>query len=111
VLSRGTGLLQLRVKGDSPEFDPSQLQNTLRPFAAISQVEAGERDPQRVQVRRSDGAWAINGQLADLESPLTTSIEGQGEIWHLESGAAMGAPVHLHLEFMRVLRRTGSCPL
>ena len=110
VLSRGTGLLQLRVKGDSPEFDPSQLPNTLRPFAAISQVELASAIRKEFKFDRSDGAWTINGQLADLENPLTTSIEGQGEIWHLESGGGWAHPVHIHLEHMRVLRRDGKLP-
>jgi FtsP/CotA-like multicopper oxidase with cupredoxin domain len=110
VLSRGTGLLQLRVKGDSPAFDPSQVPSTLRPFAAISEAELASATFKEFKFDRSDGAWTINGQLADLENPLTTSIEGQGEIWHLDSGGGWAHPVHLHLEYMRVLRRNGNLP-
>jgi FtsP/CotA-like multicopper oxidase with cupredoxin domain len=111
VLARGTPLLQLRVHGDSPAVDPSQVPSTLRPFAAISQAELANATPKEFKFERSDGAWVINGQLADLTNPLTTSKEGQGEIWHLESGGGWAHPVHIHLEFFRVLLRDGKLPL
>lgn len=110
VLSRGTGLLQLRVKGTSPAFDPSRVPDVLRPFDPISKEELARATVKEFKFDRSDGAWTINGQLADLEHPLTTSIENQGEIWHLDSGGGWAHPVHIHLEFMRILRRNGALP-
>jgi FtsP/CotA-like multicopper oxidase with cupredoxin domain len=110
VLARGTGLLQLRVTGDSPEFDASQVPNTLRPFDAISQAELASAVRKEFKFDRSDGSWTINGQLADLENALSTSVERQGELWHLESGGGWAHPVHIHLEHMRVLLRDGNLP-
>ena len=110
VLSRGTQLLQLRVQGTSPAADPSQVPNVLRQFAAISAQELAGARRREFKFERTDGAWAINGRFADLEHALTTSAEGQGEIWHLDSGGGWAHPVHIHLEYMRVLRRDGKLP-
>ena len=112
VLSRGTQLLQLRVQGD-PVTDPSRVGDAngkLRPFAPISAAELNGAVPKEFKFERTDGAWAINGRFADLEHALTTSAEGQGEIWHLDSGGGWAHPVHIHLEFMRILSRDGKLP-
>jgi len=93
--------------------DPSRVgdaNGNLRPFAAISAAELAAATPKEFKFERTDGAWAINGQFADLEHPLTTSTEGNGEIWHLDSGGGWAHPVHIHLEYMRVLRRDGKLP-
>jgi FtsP/CotA-like multicopper oxidase with cupredoxin domain len=107
VLSRGTQLLQLIVGEAAP--GPGPVPSVLRPFAAISQAELASARRKTFEFDQSDG-WVINGRLADLEHPLTTSVRGQGEIWHLDAGSGWVHPVHLHLEFMRVLRRNGDLP-
>jgi FtsP/CotA-like multicopper oxidase with cupredoxin domain len=108
VLSRGTQLLQLRVQGAAT--DPSQVPDVLRPFAPISASELAGAIHKEFEFERTDGAWAINGRFADLEHALTTSVRKQGEIWHLDSGGGWAHPVHIHLEYMRVLRRDGELP-
>ena len=108
VLSRGTRLLRLDV-GEAVD-DPSQVPAYLRPFAAISATDLAAATRKEFKFERTDGAWAINGRFADLEHALTTSAEGQGEIWHLDSGGGWAHPVHIHLEYMRVLRRDGKLP-
>src|SRR5437016_2048726 len=110
VLSRGTQLLQLRVQGTSPAADPSQVPNVLRQFAAISAQELAGARRREFKFERTDGAWAINGRFADLEHALTTSVRNRGEIWHLDSGGGWAHPVHIHLEFMRILSRDGKLP-
>ena len=107
VLRRGKTLLELRV--GASVADPSQVPNVLRPFDAISAAELRRARHKTFEFDESDG-WVINDRLADLEHPLTTSVRGQGEIWHLESGGGWAHPVHLHLEYMRVLRRDGKLP-
>src|SRR5437667_6774656 len=109
VLSRGTQLLQLRVQGN-PVTDPSRVgdaNGNLRPFAPISAADLAAARRKEFKFERTDGAWAINGRFADLEHALTTSVRNRGEIWHLDSGGGWAHPVHIHLEFMRILSRDG----
>jgi len=89
--------------------DNSQVPPVLRPFTAISQAELRTARHKTFEFDQSDG-WVINDQLADLEHPLTTSVRNQGEIWHLDAGSGWAHPVHIHLEFMRILRRDGNLP-
>jgi FtsP/CotA-like multicopper oxidase with cupredoxin domain len=110
VLSRGTGLLQLRVQGDIPFPDNSRVPDRLRPFERISDAVLAAAPVKEFKFDRSDGAWTINGELADLAHPLTSSVLGKGEIWHLDSGGGWAHPVHIHLDFMRILRRDGELP-
>ena len=113
VLRRGTQLLELRVTGNRPEADPSRVGNDkgeLRPFAAISQADRASATRKTFEFDDSDGGWVINDRFADLEHPLTTSRRNAPQIWSLESGGGWAHPVHLHLEFMRVLRRNGKLP-
>src|SRR5439155_5842967 len=108
VLSRGTRLLRLDV-GEAVD-DPSQVPAYLRPFAAISATDLAAATRKEFKFERTDGAWAINGRFADLEHALTTSVRNRGEIWHLDSGGGWAHPVHIHLEFMRILSRDGKLP-
>ncbi len=108
VVSQGPRLLQLIVGG--AESGPDRAPNVLRPFDKISDAEQRSAIHREVKFDRSDGAWTINGQLADLERPMIKPSEGQGEIWHLDSGGGWAHPVHIHLEYMRVLRRDGNPP-
>ena len=109
VLARGTQLLKLIVQAGAVS-DPSQVPDVLRPFAPISAAELKSATRKTFEFDDSDGGWVINDRFADLEHPLTTSVRGHGEIWHLESGGGWAHPVHLHLEFMRVLRRNEKLP-
>jgi FtsP/CotA-like multicopper oxidase with cupredoxin domain len=109
VLSRGARLLEVRVKGPAVH-DPSRVPDVLRPFAPVTPEELNRAVHRHFKFERTHGSWAINGELADLEHPLTESTLNGGEIWHLESSGGWAHPVHIHLEFMRVLRRNGALP-
>ena len=109
VLRHGTQLLKLIVQGETVS-DPSQVPNVLRPFDPISPAELARATRKTFEFDNSDGGWVINDQFADLEHALTTSRINTPEIWHLESGGGWAHPVHLHLEFVRVLRRDGKLP-
>jgi len=113
VLRRGTQLLELRVTGKKPEYDPSRVGNAkgeLRPFAAISAAELRRATRKTFEFDDSDGGWVINDRFANLERALTTSPRNAPQIWSLESGGDWAHPVHIHLEFMRVLRRNEGLP-
>jgi FtsP/CotA-like multicopper oxidase with cupredoxin domain len=109
VLSRGTRLVELRVNGPQVT-DPSRVPAVLRPFPKISDEELSHAVRKSFKFERTHGSWAINGQLANLEHALTSSDLNRGEIWHLESGGGWAHPVHIHLEFCRILRRDGRLP-
>ena len=59
----------------------------------------------------SHGAWVINGQLVDLNSPMAQPAINGPEIWHLKnSSGGWWHPIHIHSEFHRVLSRNGTSP-
>jgi FtsP/CotA-like multicopper oxidase with cupredoxin domain len=112
--SRGDRLLQFRVVRDPDPLvgDPSQVPDVLRPFTPIPQSEIDRAVRRSFRFDRSHGAWTINGELAgDLADPVARPKRGQPEIWHLENNSGgWWHPIHIHSEFMRVLRRNGRTP-
>jgi FtsP/CotA-like multicopper oxidase with cupredoxin domain len=112
--SRGERLLQFQVVSDPDPLrgDPSQVLDVLRPFQAIPQSEIDEAVRRSFRFDRSHGAWTINGELAgDLAHPVAEPKRGQPEIWHLENNSGgWWHPIHIHSEFMRVLKRNGRTP-
>src|SRR5262249_14881935 len=61
---------------------------------------------------RDDGAWAINDQFAgNLDVAIATPQVNRTEVWHLVNKSGGWAhPIHIHLDFMRVLTRNGKPP-
>jgi len=111
LLSSGTRLLKFNLlPGAVP--DPSQVPNVLRAFAPISATEISKAVVRNFQFDRSDGGLVINGQFVDLTRPLASpSKSGAGEIWRLKNGGGgWWHPIHIHLEFGRVLKRNGTTP-
>jgi FtsP/CotA-like multicopper oxidase with cupredoxin domain len=109
VLSRGTPLVKLIVQERVP--DPSQVPSPLRPFAVVPADVLARATRRTFRFERRRGAWAINGKFVDLDSPIAVARLGQPEIWRLvnDSGGWFH-PIHIHLEFMRILRRNGKLP-
>jgi FtsP/CotA-like multicopper oxidase with cupredoxin domain len=110
VLPRGPGILQIRVQGTQPMADPSRVPDVLRPFAAITPAQIAAAKRREFKFGRTDGMWAINERFFDEEHPMVTPIENQPEIWTLRSGGGWAHPVHLHSEYVRVLKRDGKLP-
>jgi FtsP/CotA-like multicopper oxidase with cupredoxin domain len=110
LTSHGTRLLKFVLQEQVP--DPSRIPPVLRPFSAISAIELSKAVVKNFEFNRSDGAWTINGQLVDLDSPLVApSKEDTGEIWRLKNGGGgWWHPIHVHSEFGRVIRRNGRTP-
>jgi FtsP/CotA-like multicopper oxidase with cupredoxin domain len=111
---RGDRLLQFQVVSDpDPRIgDPSRVPDVLRPFEPIPQSEIDRAVHRSFVFDRNHGAWAINGKLAgDLDHPIAQPKLGQPEIWHLANDSGgWWHPIHIHLEFMRVLKRNGKTP-
>ena len=112
LVSRGKRLLKLRLE-ESVE-DPSQVASVLRPFDAIPAAKVAEaRTRTRTFVfERTNGQWAINGRFAgDLSRPVATPRLNVGEVWRfVNKSGGWWHPIHVHHEFMRVLRRNGRLP-
>lgn len=106
----GTRLLKFVVGGGVAK-DPSQVPDVLRPFDPISAAEQAAATVRTFKFDRVGGAWAINGQLVDLERPDAESPRDQPEIWRvINGGGGWWHPIHIHLEFLRVLSRNGKLP-
>jgi FtsP/CotA-like multicopper oxidase with cupredoxin domain len=112
LVSRGTRILKLQL--EEVVEDPSQLPATLRPFDPIAPaVIADARKRLRTfEFERTNGQWAINGKLAgDLSRPMATPKFDVPEVWRLiNKGGGWWHPIHVHHEFMRVLKRNGRLP-
>jgi len=110
LVDPGTRLLKLVVGDKVP--DPSRVPDVLRPFEAASAADIAAAVRKEFVFERRDGSWVINGQVAgDLRTPLSTSPLGEPEIWRLvNKSGGWFHPIHVHLDFMRVLTRNGQTP-
>ncbi len=108
--SRGTQLLQFRLEEAVP--DPSQVPATLRPFPTIKSADLSGLPIRNFEFGRGNGQWQINGELAgDLRRVVARPARGKAEIWRLiNKSGGWWHPIHVHHEFMRVLKRNGKLP-
>ena len=110
LASRGTRLLKFVLEEVVP--DPSQVPAALRPFPVVPAADIAAARRRTFEFERTNGQWAINGRLAgDLARIDATPRRGIGEVWRLvNKGGGWWHPIHVHHEFMRVLRRNGRLP-
>jgi FtsP/CotA-like multicopper oxidase with cupredoxin domain len=109
IMSSGTRLLKL-VLG-TVEADPSRVPDTLRPFARIRQAEIDAAERHEFIFNRSGGVFTINDKPVDLEKPAVTVKPNTPQVWRLTNNSGgWWHPIHVHLEFMRVLARNGAPP-
>jgi FtsP/CotA-like multicopper oxidase with cupredoxin domain len=110
ILPRGPQLLKMIV-GEAVD-DPSWVPEVLRPFPRVTQAEIDAAVRRSFEFDRDEGSFAINGLLADnLATPAATPRLNMPEIWRLKNKAGGWAhPIHIHLDFMRVLTRNGLLP-
>jgi FtsP/CotA-like multicopper oxidase with cupredoxin domain len=118
LASRGTQLIKFKL--EEAVYDPSRVGIDrgngleLRPFPAIPAQELARAAAsiRTFDFGRTNGQWAINGQLAgDLSRVVATPKLGVGEIWRLKnSSGGWWHPIHIHHEFARVLKRNGRLP-
>ena len=110
---RGKRLIEFRVGADAQDSRP--VPDVLRPFDAISAAEITEarKNTRTFRFDRRHGAWAINNELAELEIEHSVAFPKANtpEIWRLiNKSGGWWHPIHIHLEFMRVLSRNGETP-
>jgi FtsP/CotA-like multicopper oxidase with cupredoxin domain len=116
LAARGTQLLKFILENEVP--DPSQVGITgksgleLRPFAAESAAVLSRAPIRNFVFERRNGMWVVNGQAAgDLSRVVATPTSGRGEIWRLiNKSGGWWHPIHVHSEFMHVLKRNGKLP-
>jgi FtsP/CotA-like multicopper oxidase with cupredoxin domain len=109
LLARGPGLIKFVVEDEVP--DPSQVPDNLRTVIPIPQSELNRAVRRTLEFDRRNGAWAINGQLVDLNRPLVSTRENAPQIYKLvNKSGGWWHPIHFHLDFMRVLSRDGQQP-
>lgn len=74
-----------------------------KPFPGVERVREWKFD-------RTNGQWAVNGQLFDGSTPAARVGKDTGEIWVLQGSGSWVHPVHLHMEEHRTLFREGIKP-
>ena len=92
--------------------DPSRVPAELRPFPVIPPADIAAARRRTFEFERTNGQWAINSrQACDLARVDATPRIGIGGVWRLVSvGGGWWHPIHVHHEFVRVLRRNGRLP-
>ena len=91
--------------------DPITGELVLRPFAKVTPSEIAAAEMHSFTFDRSHGVFTINGKPVDIEHPVATIRRNTPQIWHLENkSGGWWHPIHIHSEFMRVLRRNGKQP-
>jgi FtsP/CotA-like multicopper oxidase with cupredoxin domain len=118
TVSRGTKLMKFNLTGDVVADDPSQVGReengvrVLRHFEPIHPNVLAKATRRTFEFERSGGAWVINDRLAgELDRVRARSPRGAPEIWKLvNNSGGWWHPIHIHSEFMRVIRRGGGVP-
>jgi len=110
VVGQGPKLVQFLIDDDAV-VDNSRVPDTLRPFAPVPASDVAAARIRSFKFDRSHGVFTINGSPVDLERVLAAPSNNRPEVWHLEnSSGGWWHPIHIHSEFMRVLRRNGGRP-
>jgi len=106
LVRHGTRLLEFRV-GPTVD-DPSRVPDVLRPFEAIAQSVIDGARRRTFEFERRHGGWVINGEGVDLDRPIARVPRNEPEVWKLKNGGGgWWHPIHIHVEFMHVLKRDG----
>ena len=104
----GTQILRFDIGNAPAVADVSQVPATLRalPDIDLKQVVM----TRNFKFNRTNGVWAVNGNLYDGEKATAMPKRGTAEIWVLEGGGNWHHPVHVHFEEGRILTRNGKPP-
>jgi FtsP/CotA-like multicopper oxidase with cupredoxin domain len=110
LASRGAQIIKFKLEEVAPDL--SRVPAVLRPFPAIPAAELALAPVRTFIFNRTNGQWAINGELAgDLSRVIAKPKVGVGEIWRLvNSSGGWWHPIHIHHGLLRVLKRNGKLP-
>jgi FtsP/CotA-like multicopper oxidase with cupredoxin domain len=114
----GNQLIQFRV--GAKVSDPSRIPAAFRPFPDLAQFQSEVVRTRNFRFERTNGMWAINGNLWDeerdhnpteLANPQVQIQRNTAEKWILESDSGgWHHPVHIHFEEGQVLSTDGVAP-
>jgi FtsP/CotA-like multicopper oxidase with cupredoxin domain len=100
-------IMKFIVDGKLPKTDPSRVPATLR---RLPPVNTGAR-VRTFKFERTNGQWAINGELFDPDSATVRVPKGGEEIWVFQnSSGGWQHPGHIHFEEFQILSRNGNPP-
>jgi FtsP/CotA-like multicopper oxidase with cupredoxin domain len=103
-------IMKFIVEG-GPVADPSEVPDLLRPLPPIPQARLDAAERRTFEFERMGGRWAINDQFFDPDNPLVLVGLDRPQIWTLRNGGGgWWHPIHIHMDFMRVLARNGQRP-
>jgi FtsP/CotA-like multicopper oxidase with cupredoxin domain len=120
-LTPGTPVLQINMTGNivanDPSADPSvgaigvvgmKLRDLPDMDFAALQAKAAKAPTRTWRFERSNGGWAVNGQLFD-ETVINAQVPQESEeVWIIQNpGGSWRHPVHIHFEEHRILSRNG----
>ena len=104
-------ILKFTVRVGPAPSDPSRVPNDLRPFDKIGAQDLAAAQRTEFNFDRKNGSWVINGKADDMNAPMKVFELNKPQIWKLTNkSGGWWHPVHVHLEFMRVLKRNGKPP-
>ncbi len=103
-IAQSTKFLKLNIlPAATPVPDPSRVPTTLMPLPALNLPVARRRT---WVFNRTNGMWAVNGNLFDPNRSDATVRQNTAEVWTLKNGGGGWAhPIHIHLEEYHLLER------
>ena len=103
----GTPLLKFII--DGPAEDASLVKPLLR--HAFPPVTGPIVQRRLFEFSRSQGAWAINGNLWDPNRIVATPLLEDTEVWTLKNGGGgWWHPIYIHLSLFEILSHNGAPP-
>ncbi len=104
VSPNGRQILKIVVDRNPPETDVSRVPLLLRSLPPISAAEIAAAPVRTFAFDRTNGQWAINNQLFDVDTASATVNKGSYEIWELVNpSGGWHHPIHMHFEEGRIL--------
>jgi FtsP/CotA-like multicopper oxidase with cupredoxin domain len=110
IVSPGTSILRFDVvKPLGREGDLSQVPFRLRDLPPIDLSRV--KRTRMFEVKRDNGAWAINGEFFDDNVSAANPRRAVPEIWIIRnSSGGWSHPFHIHADEFRLLSRNGQPP-
>jgi FtsP/CotA-like multicopper oxidase with cupredoxin domain len=108
LMSPGVEVLKFIVTSDAFGTDYSRIPAKMRPLPSMSQPVAKTRV---WKFDRTNGEWAVNGNIYDRRVVTCQIPEGSAEHWSIiNGGGSWQHPVHIHYEEHRWLAYNGLPP-
>lgn len=97
-------ILKIIVDREPPAEDVSRVPIQLRALPPITAKELASAPVRRFAFDRTNGQWAINNELFNVNTPRAVVNKGGYEIWELVNpSGGWHHPIHMHFEEGRIL--------